>query len=228
MWFFSRKPEQPEERHTGGIVAVIHQREQPIYPPPAPPRPGTLAREWAATHPRGNTESLSLRRIAEQSRVVADVPTQKKLQPPSWLVAEIPQGLPVQKPAPATPEPCQADAPSPPSWLISPDEIEQRISAALPPAPSDAHPGPMPTQEMWERRLAEINTPPVLAPLPEDAIAVTDRTAANISYVRVWEEPEQTTSALEQLSVLAKQPANDDTLEVPAIVRKQHEKKESE
>lgn len=242
MWFFGRKPEQENERHTGGIVAIVHQREQAVYEPPPDPLPaGALMRQWAATHPRGNTEGIH--RVERDSRAWADVPTVKKLQKPDWLMAKIPQGLEVQKPAVSAPAPCpQPVTPLPddplgfaelPTWIV-PETIESRISAALPPAPdddawlNDAHPGPMPTQEAWDRRLAEIATPPVLAPLPEDAIAATDRTAGNVEYVQVWCEPEQQTGALERLAELAKRKPDDSTAEVPAIMRQKHMNRESE
>lgn len=228
-------------------VYPLHQNEPNNYRPGSPEwieayirniearqRAGLLPQQTGSMRPVRNTDKLLSPREVHRRKEWSEPPTQKQLPGLDWLKEQISQGLPVQKPTTTTPVQSQEDAPPLPTWLISPGEIESRISAALPPAPdddawlNDAHPGPMPTQEAWDRRLAEIATPPVLAPLPEDAIAATDRVAGNISYVRVWEEPEQTTSALEQLSALAKQPAKDDTLEVPTVMRKQHEKKESE
>lgn len=76
---------------------------------------------------------------------------------------------------------------------------------------------------------AWLNAPaPVLAPLPDEALAASDRWT-----VLPWvAEPSSGLGpmphAWDELETLAAGQANDDTLEVPAVMKKQHEKKESE
>lgn len=199
-----------------GEIAIVHQRPQPIYDPqPAPQPTGAMMRQWRSEHapaPRAQ-DTEGIRRLSRPTgldpRDWSEVPTAKKLPGLDWLEKQLPQGaLPVRRPvtdrpisghlpdafrtesraltdhAPveryyhdgplATKPPQDLGFADLPTWL-APSTIEARISAALPPLPAD--------DAGW------LNSEPLrLTPLPEQAIAATDRVATSNAFALSDEE----------------------------------------
>jgi len=116
-----------------------------------------------------------------------------------------------------------------PTLPTSSHRLQKFCVEPLPPA-DPAHlqavSGPVEMPDWLSAVVADARTPPV-----GHATGEIERNASwlNDGAKRVWSElePAQTTGALEQLEALALR-HNSDTLEVPTVMKKKHERKESE